>query len=145
MIGFVGMTVLSFIPCLGQILLPVAAAALGCLLMFALILIVDRDMAFWPASMASMNMVKDAFWPFLGFFAVASILGSIGAILCGIGMIVTMPITYCMLVVAYRAVTSQIDHPPPAQAEPAPVEPPVSEPPPAEPPAAEPPTPQAAG
>ena len=61
-------------------------------------------MDFWPASMESINIVKSNFWPFLGFAVVAAIIGSLGAIACGIGAIFTLPIQVCILAVAYRAV-----------------------------------------
>jgi hypothetical protein len=70
--------------------------------MFGLFLVVDRRMAFWPASMESLRGVKAQFWPFLGFYIVATVLGSIGAVLCGIGAFLTWPITVCAMAVAYR-------------------------------------------
>lgn len=102
----VGTVILSFIPCLGQILTICLWLAAGALLMFGLFLIVDKKMDFWSASMASIEKVKTAFFPFLGLAVVAGIIGGIGAIVCGIGVIVTMPICFTILVVTYRDVFS---------------------------------------
>jgi hypothetical protein len=54
--------------------------------MFGIFLIVDKQMNFWPASMESINTVKTNFWPFFGLSAIASIIGSIGAIAFGNGL-----------------------------------------------------------
>ena len=72
--------------------------------MFGMFLIVDREMDWVAASKLSINTVKSNFWPFFGFSAVAGIIGSIGAIACGIGVVLTIPIQGCMLAVAYRDV-----------------------------------------
>jgi uncharacterized membrane protein len=72
--------------------------------MFALFLIVDKRMDFWPASMDSMDLVKTDFWPFLGLSLVAGILGYIGIIVFGIGIFLTLPIYFCIITVAYRKV-----------------------------------------
>lgn len=94
--------------------------------MFAPYLIVDRGMEFWPASTTSINAVKQAFWPLLGFSVVTQILGQIGAIACAIGIIFTLPIMLCAMSVAYldflddgtpgtpdAGAPPQMDNPPP--------------------------------
>jgi uncharacterized membrane protein len=121
-------------------LVSVAGLFLGALLMFAPYLIVEKKLAFWSASMGSMDMVKPNIWPLLGYFLVASIIGSAGSALCGIGVIVTMPIAWCMYAVAYRELTA--GGAAPVEAAPAPAPPaapaPAPEPAPAEEPAAAP-------
>lgn len=94
--------VLSLIPCAGQILSVIVSIVIGTFIMFGLCLIVDRKMNFWDASMASINLVKLNFLPFAGLLIIAKVLGSIGLIACGIGVVITLPITFCILVVAYR-------------------------------------------
>ena len=83
-------------------------------------------------------MVKVNFWPLVGYYVVASLIGGAGAVVCGIGMIVTMPISWCLYAVAYRELTGSGRAPAEAAA-------PAVEPPPApEPEAApEPPAPEA--
>ncbi|NQU38687.1 MAG: hypothetical protein HQ523_01910 [Lentisphaerae bacterium] len=87
-------------------LIGVASLVLGALLMFAPYLIVEKKLDFWPASMESFAMVKANLWPLVGFYCVASLIGSAGAVVCGVGMIVTMPIAWCMYAVAYRELTA---------------------------------------
>lgn len=97
-------SVISLIPCLGSLVVILISIVLETVLMFGLFLIVDRKMEFWPASMLSLKVVKSNFFPFLGLLVVAMLIGHVGAIACGIGVIVTMPISVCILAVAYRAV-----------------------------------------
>jgi len=97
-------SVVSLIPCIGTLVVIVVSIVLHTALMFGLFLIVDRKMEFWPASMLSLNVVKPNFFPFLGLLVVAMLLGHVGAIACGIGVIVTMPLAVCILAVAYRNV-----------------------------------------
>ena len=104
LIMFVISLILQIIPILGQLASLVLFLVVPALLMFAPYLIVDRKMAFWPASMESIRMVRTNFWPFLGLGIVASILGQIGGIACGVGVIFTLPIQACVLTAAYRNV-----------------------------------------
>lgn len=97
-------SVVSLIPCIGALVVIVVSIALHTALMFGIFLIVDKKMEFWPASMLSLNVVKPNFFPFLGLLVVAMLIGHVGAIACGIGVIVTMPIAVCILAVAYRNV-----------------------------------------
>ena len=101
---FVVSIVVGLVPCIGQIASLFVVFVAHALLMFGLFLIVDRDREFWPASMESFNKVKPNFWPFLGFSIISNIIGSIGAIACGIGIVFTLPIQACILTVAYRDV-----------------------------------------
>lgn len=94
--------ILSLIPCLGAFLAMFLSYSAQAFLMFGIFLIVDRDMDFWPASMESINIVKTNFWPFLGLSVVSGIIGGIGSVLCGIGVIFTLPIQFCILAYAYR-------------------------------------------
>lgn len=106
LILFFVMFVMAFIPCLGSLASMFVSYSAQALLMFGILLIVDRKMDFWPASMESINIVKTNFWPFLGFAIVTSLISSLGAIACGIGIIFTMPIGYCAVAVAYREITA---------------------------------------
>ena len=93
---------LNLIPCAGQILSMFVSIIISTLVMFGIFLIVDRKMSFWPASLASINLVKTNFFPFAGLMIVAGVLGYIGVLACGIGIIITMPIGACIIAIAYR-------------------------------------------
>lgn len=108
----VGSLILAFIPCLGQLLSICLCLAASAFLMFGLYLIVDQNMDFWPASMASIEKVKPAFFPYLGLAVVAGIIGQIGALACGIGVFATMPIYFTIIAVVYRDVFGNAEAPP---------------------------------
>jgi hypothetical protein len=115
--------ILNVVPCIGLLASMFVSYSAMALLMFGLFLIVDKRMEFWPASMESIEIVKTNFWPFLGLSVVTGIIGSIGAIACGIGVVVTAPIQACILTVAYREIFDQAGEPagnegkPPRQAD----------------------------
>ncbi len=101
--------ILNLIPCVGQLAALFVIYAAQALLMFGVFLIVDKHMEFWPASMESVNKVKTNFWPFLGLSIVTGIIGSIGAVACGIGVVITAPIQACILTVAYRDIFGEVE------------------------------------
>jgi len=101
---FVVSLIVGMVPCIGQLASLFVVFVAHALLMFGMFLIVDRRLEFWPASLESFNKVKPNFWPFLGFAVVSNLIGSIGAIACGIGVVFTLPIQACILTVAYRDV-----------------------------------------
>lgn len=101
---FVVSFILGLIPCVGWLAAIFFVYAAQAFLIFGIFLIVDKNMDFWPASMESINIVKTNFWPFLGFSVVVSLMGAIGFLACGVGVIVTAPITICVLTIAYREI-----------------------------------------
>ncbi len=103
-VGFVGSTILGILPIIGPVVRAFFMYSLATLLLFALFLIVDKKMDFWPACMASVDKVKTNFWPFLGFTVVISVVSAIGLVACIIGVVVTLPFYYCAASVAYREV-----------------------------------------
>ncbi|MGD9057069.1 MAG: hypothetical protein PVJ41_00630 [Desulfobacterales bacterium] len=104
----IGSLLLGWFPIIGQLLSLFFVYAAQAFLMFGLYLIVDRQMDFWPASQLSIQTVKTNFWPFLGLAAIASIIGSIGALAFGIGVVLTIPIQICILAVAYQEVFDDV-------------------------------------
>ena len=100
----IGSLLVGWFPIIGQLLSLFLVYAAQAFLMFGLYLIVDKEMDFWPASMTSIRTVKTNFWPFFGLAAIASIIGSIGALAFGIGVVLTIPIQICILAVAYQDV-----------------------------------------
>ena len=100
----VGSLMVGWFPIIGQLLSLFFVYAAQAFLMFGLYLIVDKQMDLWPASRKSIDTVKSNFWPFFGLAAIASIIGSIGAIAFGIGIVLTVPIQICILAVAYQEI-----------------------------------------
>ena len=94
----VALMVASFVPFVGQ----VAGLLLFPLVMFAMCLVVDRKMEFWPAIMASVEKAKGEYLPLLVLWLLSSLISSAGTILCGVGVILTAPFSSIVCVVAYR-------------------------------------------
>lgn len=124
LMGAVGLVLVLFflIPCIGWIVGPILAIAASTLMMFAMFNLVDKKMSVVDALKASIMRVKEGFFPFLGLFIVATAIGGAGSLLCGIGSLATMPIMFCILTAAYRA----IEGGGPVQQTPPPVTPPVA-------------------
>jgi len=99
---FVGQIVLAFIPLIGGLLSMAVAIGVPTVTMFALFNIVDRNMDVVPAIQASIDLIKQNFWIFLGLYIAAAVISSLGAIACFIGVVLTAPMLPCMLAVAYR-------------------------------------------
>ena len=103
-VDIVGSSILMVVPLIGLLVSMAYSAALAALLMFALFLIVDRKMDFWPACMASVDKVKTNFWPFFGLALVLQVLTVAGLLVCFVGLLITVPLVYCVTAVAYRDV-----------------------------------------
>lgn len=114
LIAFVVMAALNFLPSIiGKGLGWMFLVLLETFLMFAMFLIVDRKMEFWPASVESINRVKANFAPLFCFVLILHlVVGISGVLTCGLGMVVTLPYAVCCMAAAYRAVYG----PPPAGA-----------------------------
>ena len=81
---------------------PVAGVAISPLVMFSMCLVVDKKMEFWPAIMASFEKAKTEYVPLLVVSLVGGLISSAGILLCGFGVILTMPFGMVLSVVAYR-------------------------------------------
>ena len=95
---FAASFILGFIPMLGQ----VAPMLLMPRVMFSVCLIVDRKLEFWPAIVTSFEKAKTEYVSLLVLWLVASLISAAGAILCGVGAILTAPFSAIVAVVAYR-------------------------------------------
>ena len=108
----IGSSILALFPVIGQLLSLFFIYASQAFLMFGIYLIVDKQMNFRPASRESIQTVRTNFWPLFGLSAIASIIGSIGAIAFVIGIVLTIPIQACILAVAYQQIFGEPGQPP---------------------------------
>jgi hypothetical protein len=91
-------SIASMIPFIGA----VAGLLIAPLVMFAMPLIVDQKMEFWPAIMASFEKAKEEYVSLLVVSLLGSLISGVGALLCGVGVLLTMPFGVILTVVAYR-------------------------------------------
>ncbi|MCJ7795642.1 MAG: hypothetical protein MUQ56_02565, partial [Thermoleophilia bacterium] len=66
-------------------------------------LVLDRRMGFWEAMSASLKVVNKNFWETLLLVLVIGVINSIGSMVV-VGSLVTIPLSFCMLVAGYKAV-----------------------------------------
>ena len=88
----------SFVPVVGQ----VAGLAISPLVIFAMPLVADRKMEFWPAIQASFEKAKDEYVPLLVVTLLGHLISAAGILLCGVGVVLTAPFGAILSVVAYR-------------------------------------------
>ena len=124
-------TVLLIIPILGWIaVIILALAVFPAIVAWAQLMVADQNASVGEAIMSPIKLLRDKrFWSIVLVAFVASLVGGLGAIVCGIGLFVTLPFSFCMMAAAYEEAYGA--------GAPAAVVPPAAEPPAAEPPAAE--------
>lgn len=70
--------------------------------MFAIPLVIDRRMDFWEAMELSRQMVSKHWFTVFAFLLVNALVGAGGIILCCIGILVTLPLSYVAWMYAYE-------------------------------------------
>lgn len=86
---------------LGIILL-LPAIYLGISYTFAVPLIIDRRIDFWAAMETSRKLITKKWLNFFGFSIVLGLINLGGAVLCGLGLLLTVPLTICAIAAAYE-------------------------------------------
>ena len=70
--------------------------------MFAILFVLDKRMNFWPALEASRKLISKKWFSFLGLAVLLVLTNLGGAFALGIGLLVTIPWTYCIIVAAFE-------------------------------------------
>ena len=104
---------------LGAIACFVGSIVVYALLMFALPLIIDRRMEFWPAIQLSLETTQANWFPWSLFVLVLGLLQLAGAIPCGLGLLITLPIQVAAITIAYKETFGAADAAPAAPEAPA--------------------------
>ena len=71
---------------------------------FTYLFIVDKKMDFWPAMQASHAVVKNDYFGFTMFLLLAVLVNILGALCCFVGLLVTIPLTFAAITVAYKEI-----------------------------------------
>jgi zinc-ribbon domain len=69
---------------------------------FTFLFVVDKKMDFWPAMQASHALVKKDYLGFTLFSLVLLLINVAGALLCLVGLLLTVPLYYAAITAAYR-------------------------------------------
>lgn len=72
--------------------------------LFAIHLILDRRVGFWPAMEMSRQVVQRHWWQLWLFTVVLGSLNFAGLLTCGLGLVLTTPLTQCAVTYAYAQV-----------------------------------------
>ncbi len=87
---------------IGMFLLVIPGIYLAVSYMFVSMLIVNFRMEFWQAMETSRQIVTKNWFPLFVFALVLFVMNLLGAVVMGIGLLVTIPLSVCSLCVAYR-------------------------------------------
>ena len=105
--GSSGSEVLPVIGPLGILLIivgVVAAIFLSVVYLFSIPLIVGQRMEFWPAMEASRKILSKQWFGIFIFLVVLGLINIVGVIPCGLGLLVTVPLTTCSVAAAYESI-----------------------------------------
>jgi hypothetical protein len=80
------------------------ALYLGVSYFFAIPLVIGRRMEFWPAMETSRKIVGRKWVSFFGFALVLGLINFAGALLCGLGLLITAPLSTCAIAAAYERI-----------------------------------------
>ncbi|GAB4383308.1 MAG: hypothetical protein Kow00121_44950 [Elainellaceae cyanobacterium] len=87
---------------LGFLLLLIPGIYLAVAYTFTSPLIIERKMDFWQAMETSRKVVTKQWFSFLWLGILVFFINVAGALACGLGLLVTVPLTYCTYVAAYE-------------------------------------------
>jgi hypothetical protein len=73
-------------------------------LMLTTLIILDKNLEFWPAMELSRRVVSRHWWQFFGLFLLCMIINFLGALACCVGFFITLPVTTAAIVYAYEDV-----------------------------------------
>ena len=86
---------------IGTILLLVPGVYLAVAYLFASNLVVDRRLDFWPAMELSRRTINPRWFGYFAFMLLVALLNLAGAIALGLGLLVTIPLSFCTVTAAY--------------------------------------------
>jgi uncharacterized membrane protein len=91
-------TTIGFVCCI------IPGIVVSAMFMFTYLFILDKRMDFWPAMQASHEVVKRNYVGFSLFIAATMLLNFVGILCLLVGILITIPITFAAITVAYREI-----------------------------------------
>jgi Protein of unknown function (DUF975) len=76
---------------------------------FAIPLVIGKKLPFWSAMEASRKIVGKQWFSMFGFMVVLGLLNFAGALMCFIGLLITVPLTSCAIAAAYESIVGLPD------------------------------------
>ncbi len=87
---------------IGLILCVLPGIYLAVAYVFALPLVIDKKLEFWPAMEVSRRVVHAHWWSMLALVIVLGLVGLSGVLLCGVGLAITVPLASAALMYVYE-------------------------------------------
>jgi uncharacterized membrane protein len=88
----------------GTLLCVIPGLVVAAMYKFTYLFIVDKRMDFWPAMQASHAIVKNDYFGFTMFLILAFLVNLLGVLCCLVGLLVTIPLTFAAITVAYKEI-----------------------------------------
>ena len=88
----------------GTLLCIIPGLVVAAMYKFTYLFIVDKRMDFWPAMQASHAVVKNDYFGFTMFLVLAFLVNLLGVLCCLVGLLVTIPLTFAAITVAYKEI-----------------------------------------
>ena len=89
---------------LGTLCLIIPGLVIAAMYKFTYLFIVDKRMQFWPAMKASHAVVRNDYFGFTMFLILAFLVNVLGFLCLLVGLLVTVPLTFAAITVAYREI-----------------------------------------
>jgi hypothetical protein len=86
---------------IGLILLIIPGLYLAVSYIFAALMVVDQRLDFWPAMEQSRRTITPRWFSFFVFLLLLVLVNLAGALALGVGLLVSIPVSWCALVAAY--------------------------------------------
>ena len=88
----------------GTLLCIIPGLVVAAMYKFTYLFIVDKRMDFWPAMQASHAVVKRDYVGFTLFLILMALVNILGALCCIVGLLVSIPVTFAAITVAYKEI-----------------------------------------
>lgn len=98
LVGLVGNVLIT----IGLVLLLLPGIYLAVAYLFAVLLVADRDLEFWPALEDSRKFITRQWFSFFVLALLLFLANAIGALLFGIGLLISIPFSVAVITVAYH-------------------------------------------
>jgi uncharacterized membrane protein len=102
--ALVASLVISLFTFAGTLLCIIPGLVVAAMYKFTYLFIVDKRLDFWPAMQASHDVVRNDYFGFTMFLILLFLVNLLGAVCCIVGILVSIPVTFAAITVAYQEI-----------------------------------------
>ncbi len=99
--------IVNIIVALGYVCLIIPGIYLTVAYTFASLFVIFFKIDYRTAMRLSRQLIHKNWWEVFGFVIVTTLIGASGALLCGFGIVFTLPLMYCMIYVAFEDIVGK--------------------------------------